>query len=200
MENTHAKKSDLSLPFMAIVFAALLLLSGCNLNTGTAPSGSEAPAEESTSDSASDDSAMMEADPAAHNDAVVMESEPEAETMELAADVSAASASNNSGYETGTVQAFDKAKFDEAVANGEKVLLDFHADWCHVCRDNEPLIEKAVDGTDVVSFKINYDSAQDLRAKYGVVSQSTLIVFDGKNEVNRAMGAQSENTLAKLLQ
>ena len=190
MDNTNVKKSDLSLPLMAVVLTALILLSGCNLNSGSnnAPTESEAPpAEGSAPDSASDNSAMM------------AEEEAE-ETIELTASVEAAVGSSTASYETGAVQAFDKAKFDEAVANGEKVLLDFHADWCHVCRGNEPLIEKAVDGTDVVSFKINYDSAQDLRAKYGVVSQSTLIVFDGQTEVNRAMGVQSSDTLANLLQ
>lgn len=103
-------------------------------------------------------------------------------------------------YKTGAIQAYSKVAFDEATADGKKVLLDFHADWCTVCRGNEPIIKSAVEADgDIVGLKINYDTAQDLRAKYGVVSQSTLIVLQNGQENGRTMGPQSSSTITELL-
>lgn len=69
----------------------------------------------------------------------------------------------------------------EATA-GPKVLF-FHASWCPQCRqlDEELLAEGAPDGLTV--FKVDYDSRTDLRQKYGVTLQTTVVFVDDRGEL-----------------
>jgi thiol-disulfide isomerase/thioredoxin len=68
----------------------------------------------------------------------------------------------------------------EATA-GTKVLF-FHASWCPQCRqlDEELLAAGAPDGLTV--FKVDYDSRTDLRQKYGVTLQTTVVFVDDRGE------------------
>lgn len=60
---------------------------------------------------------------------------------------------------------------------GAKVLF-FHAPWCPQCRklDEQLRAEGAPDGLTV--FKVDYDSRSDLRQKYGVTLQTTVVFVD----------------------
>ncbi len=60
---------------------------------------------------------------------------------------------------------------------GAKVLF-FHAPWCPKCRalDEQLLAEGAPDGLTV--FKVDFDSRTDLRQRYGVTLQTTVVYVD----------------------
>ncbi|MGS0562789.1 thioredoxin family protein [Microbacterium aurugineum] len=68
----------------------------------------------------------------------------------------------------------------EATA-GAKVLF-FHASWCPQCRalDEELNREGAPDGLTV--FKVDYDDRGDLRQKYGVTLQTTVVYVGDDGE------------------
>ena len=57
-------------------------------------------------------------------------------------------------------------------------ILFFHAPWCPECRGFEQAIESGTvpDGAQIL--KVDYDSATDLRKKYGVTIQSTFVRVD----------------------
>jgi thiol:disulfide interchange protein len=119
-------------------------------------------------------------------------------TMEKKVD--SVAVSENASYEAGIMQEFDEAKFASAQGNEEVILLDFHADWCHVCRDNEPVIREGLkSGNDVVAFKVDYDTASKLKKDFEVLSQSTLILLQGDQELNRAVGPQNSETIGDFL-
>ncbi len=221
MENNNVKTRDLS-PFAILaVIATLFVLSGCNVAPPSIDSAPETPEAAMEKDSHSDGAAMekMEKDGEAMEkvDGAMEKMEKDGEAMEkvdgamekpedgaamekdevsLTEPVEAAVAS----YEAGAIQDFDQETFETALADGKKVLLDFYADWCPTCRSNAPVVKSAVqaDG-DVVAFKVNYDTEQALRSKYGVVSQSTYITIQNDQELGRALGAQSADTITQLL-
>lgn len=57
-------------------------------------------------------------------------------------------------------------------------VLFFHASWCSVCNFYESEIEQNGVPANVTIFKIDYDTAAELKEKYDVTVQSTFIQVD----------------------
>ena len=101
---------------------------------------------------------------------------------------------------------FDKAAFDKAVAAGEPVIVQFHAEWCPTCRAQTPIVAELLRDPkmkDVKLFIADFDAEKDLKKALKVYSQSTFVVFRGGKEVGRSTGqtqrAVIEATFAKAL-
>jgi thiol-disulfide isomerase/thioredoxin len=60
---------------------------------------------------------------------------------------------------------------------GQKLLF-FHAPWCSQCVKLENDIEAGGVPDGVTVLKVDYDSNQDLRRKYGVTIQTTMVKVD----------------------
>jgi thiol-disulfide isomerase/thioredoxin len=80
-------------------------------------------------------------------------------------------------YVDWSTYAADPARF----AQGEVVLF-FHAPWCPSCRATEESLDAdgVPDGLTVV--KVDFDTATDLRRRYGVTVQHTFVQIDGAQE------------------
>ena len=78
----------------------------------------------------------------------------------------------------------------EAQAAGKPVAVHFHADWCGTCKQQEKTIAqlKGESGLDVTLLIADYDKEKDLRKALKVRSQSTMVVFRGKDEKARLGG------------
>ena len=64
------------------------------------------------------------------------------------------------GVVAGEVQHYGETAFKAATSAGKTVLLDFHADWCPVCRKQGPLLESLAQEDklkNVVVLKVDYD-------------------------------------------
>lgn len=61
---------------------------------------------------------------------------------------------------------------------GSRILLFFHADWCPTCRNFEKQIGEATLPKDVIIYKVDYDTATELKKKYSILSQSTWVQID----------------------
>jgi thiol-disulfide isomerase/thioredoxin len=102
--------------------------------------------------------------------------------------------------------AFDKAAFDKAVAAGEPVIVQFHADWCPTCKAQAPIVAEIMRDPrmkDVKLFIANFDTEKDLKKALTVYSQSTFVVYKGGKEVARSTGqtdkAVIESVFAKAI-
>ena len=70
-----------------------------------------------------------------------------------------------------------------AIANAKgDTLLFFYAPWCPSCRAIESDILSSGVPADVTVIKVDYDSHQDLRQKYGVTVQTTFVKVDASGE------------------
>jgi thiol-disulfide isomerase/thioredoxin len=97
-------------------------------------------------------------------------------------------------------------EYDEsalAAAEGTKVLF-FHAPWCPQCRALEASIQESTIPAGVTIFKVDYDTNQALRQKYGVTIQTTLVKIDDNGNLVEKYVAYDEPTFdavnANLLQ
>lgn len=84
---------------------------------------------------------------------------------------------------------------------GQPVAVHFHADWCPTCRAQEKSLttlaaEKSLDLTVLVA---NYDTEKDLKRRFNVRTQSTLVVLKGSQEVARLAGDSSVEGIRKAL-
>lgn len=70
--------------------------------------------------------------------------------------------------------------FDTAVKDGKRVVLNFRASRCPVCKktSNEIIEKQATLPADVVVLEADYDTYTDLKKEYGVVRQTTFVTFD----------------------
>lgn len=73
---------------------------------------------------------------------------------------------------------------------GQPVALHFHADWCPTCRAQDKVLQslKAEKGLDLTILTANYDTEKDLKRRFKVNAQSTLVVLKGQKEAARLVG------------
>lgn len=64
-------------------------------------------------------------------------------------------------------------------------LLFFHAPWCPQCRSLEKSIQESELPDGVTIFKVDYDSNQELRKKYGVTIQTTVVKLNNQRELDK---------------
>lgn len=84
---------------------------------------------------------------------------------------------------------------------GEAVSLHFHAKWCPTCLVQEKVFntfqgDASVPGTLLV---VDYDQERELKREMGIRSQSTLIVFKGKEQKHRSGGVTDPQALKAAL-
>lgn len=84
---------------------------------------------------------------------------------------------------------------------GERVSLHFHADWCPTCRAQDKVFktfqgDASVPGTLLL---VNYDTERDLKREMNVRSQATVIVFNGKTQIDRLGGVTDPQQLRAAL-
>lgn len=72
-------------------------------------------------------------------------------------------------------------------ATGQKHILFFHADWCPTCVKWEKNLKEnmATLGDDVVIYKTDYDTSDDLKAQYEITKQSTAVFVNADGTVSK---------------
>lgn len=135
------------------------------------------------------DDAMIEED--------AMEKDPAIGSVEVSKDDNMESLSSAPGqyvdYEAGAVSA--------AATKGDAVLF-FHAPWCPTCKTlNDDLEASRDDIPEGLSiFKTDYDTSTELKKKYGVTYQHTLVQVDSEgNMITKWSGGNTlESITAKV--
>lgn len=113
-----------------------------------------------------------------------------------ASDASDADASADTASEVGEYVDY----YDGAIAEtpGLKVLF-FHASWCPKCR----ALDEDINANDIPAgmtiFKVDFDTATDLKQKYGVTLQTTIVYVDDDGDVLTKGVLYNDTTLRALI-
>lgn len=78
-------------------------------------------------------------------------------------------------------------------------LLFFHAPWCPQCRDLDKDIKAKGIPEGVAIIKVDYDSNQTLRKKYGVIIQTTIVRVDNNGDLVEKYVAYDEPTIDSVI-
>ena len=62
--------------------------------------------------------------------------------------------------------------------SSSRVVLFFHAPWCPDCRKTEKNLASSGVPDGLVVVKVDYDTATELKAKYGITKQHTFVLLD----------------------
>jgi thiol-disulfide isomerase/thioredoxin len=99
-------------------------------------------------------------------------------------------------------QRFTQAAFEAAQAAGKPILVEVTAPWCPTCRAQQPILQKLAAEPrfrDLVFLSVDFDSQKDVLRTLRVQSQSTLVVFKGKQEVGRSAGDTNAASITALV-
>jgi len=91
------------------------------------------------------------------------------------------------------IQAYSAAALAQAQSANKPVALHFHAGWCPTCRAQEKVLKdlKSEAGLDLTVLVANYDTEKDLKRRFNIRAQSTLVVLHGTKETYRVVGDTS---------
>ena len=89
----------------------------------------------------------------------------------------------------------------EVIKSPTPVLVDMWATWCGPCRMLAPIVEELAGQYQgkVKVGKLNVDEHPQVAAQYGIMNIPTLLLFKGGQEVDRIVGAQPKQELARRL-
>ena len=96
-----------------------------------------------------------------------------------------------------------ESNFNEMIASGKPVMVDFGATWCGPCKALAPRIEeveKEYEGKAMIGTA-DVDECSDLAAKFRIRNVPTVLFFKGGSDqpVDKSVGLVAKETLTEKL-
>ena len=92
------------------------------------------------------------------------------------------------------------SNFEEAMKSGEKILVDFWAEWCGPCQMQGPVVDElAEERTDVGVYKVNVDKESELAVRFQVTNIPSLVFFKNGQMAKKVIGFHSREELEEIL-
>ena len=87
--------------------------------------------------------------------------------------------------------------FDELIQDTKLVIVDFWATWCGPCRMISPILDEleAEMQDQITVVKVNVDDADEIAAKFRIMSIPTLLFIKNGEIVDKTVGAMPKPAL-----
>lgn len=173
----HPMKTYALLPALMLLAACWPLVPGDNAGTNNTMTGSDT------------ESMMIEDnDPSNDDDDMI----PGASTGANGRSSAPAPAIHSANYRTFSA---------DVLTDGRPKVLFFHAAWCPICRaaDEELSGWYGEQRPTIDTYKVDYDTQTDLKARYGVTYQHTFVLVDGEGNAIQTLQGPSDAALQALI-
>jgi thioredoxin 1 len=92
-------------------------------------------------------------------------------------------------------------ELQEKINNGEKLIVEFWAEWCGPCRMMKPTFEKVANEntSDVQMYTMNVDLNREIGAALGIRSIPTVKMFNSGQLVETKVGMLSEGQINEMV-
>ena len=89
----------------------------------------------------------------------------------------------------------------ENIKNGEKLIVEFWAEWCGPCKVMKPIFEKVAltNESDVKMYTVNIDKNKEVATSLGIRSIPTIKVFNGGSVIGTKVGMLNEASIKDLV-
>jgi thioredoxin len=89
----------------------------------------------------------------------------------------------------------------QKINNGDKIIVEFWAEWCGPCRMMKPIFEKVAtnNSSDVQMYTINIDQNQGVAASLGIRSIPTIKMFSTGEVIDTKVGVLNESQINNLV-
>jgi len=93
-------------------------------------------------------------------------------------------------------------ELQEKIQNGDKLIVDFLANWCGPCLMMKPTFEKVAttNDTDVQMYTMDIEENKDYVMSLGIKSIPTIKTFNNKELVETKVGVLNENQIKNLVE
>ncbi|MDT8399388.1 MAG: thioredoxin family protein [Pseudomonadales bacterium] len=98
---------------------------------------------------------------------------------------------------------YDAATFAAAQQGGRLILADVYATWCPTCLAQHHALESLLAENpypDVVKFRVDFDTDKDFLTAHRVSTQSTILMFRGRQELSRSIGLTAPDDIRRQLE
>ena len=92
-------------------------------------------------------------------------------------------------------------ELQEKINAGDKVIVEFWAEWCGPCKMMKPVFERVATSneTDVQMYTMNVDMNREVAASLGIRSIPTIKTFNAGQVVETKVGALNEGQIKDLV-
>jgi thioredoxin 1 len=92
-------------------------------------------------------------------------------------------------------------ELQEKINNGEKIIIEFWAEWCGPCRVMKPVFERVASNndTEVQMYTMDIDQNRDYAQTLGIRSIPTIKLFSNGNVTDTVVGVIGEEKIKSLV-
>ena len=90
----------------------------------------------------------------------------------------------------------------EKIKNGEKLIVEFWAEWCGPCKVMKPIFERVSNSNendDVKMYTMYIDLNKEAAIGFGIRSIPTIKVFNGGSVIGTKVGVLNETSIKDLV-
>lgn len=97
--------------------------------------------------------------------------------------------------------AITDSSFDQLLAQGKPMVVDFWATWCGPCKKVGPYIEELAEqyADHAIIGKVDVDDNDELAMRFGVRNIPTILFIKDGQVVDKQIGAAAKNVLEEKL-